>query len=143
MDNQGTRAGSSLQGGLGSSDSGGSGSSDASTPPPSTLYEPIGSQQTHLNEDFEQLAAYLVKEKAPKGLHNALERIRDAYERRVEPTKTSTAIHTLQEAVQKLASKIETNTKEQDTQGSRLGGLSYAAAARRGAQGRVEQSRIE
>ena len=66
----------------------------------------------YLNEDFKQLATYLVKEKAPKGLHNALERIRDAYERRVEPTKTSTAIHTLQEAVQKLTSKIEMNIKE-------------------------------
>ena len=49
----------------------------------------------HLNKDFEQLATYLVKEKAPKGLYNALERIRDAYERRVEPTKTSMAIYTL------------------------------------------------
>ena len=87
MDNQGTRASSSLQGSLWSS--------DASTPPPSTLYEPIGSQQTHLNEDFEQLATYLVKEKAPKGLYNALKRIYNAYKRYIEPTKTSIAIHTL------------------------------------------------
>ena len=49
----------------------------------------------HLNEDFEQLAAYLVKEKAPKGLHNALERICDIYKRYIEPTKTTIAIYTL------------------------------------------------
>ena len=49
----------------------------------------------YLNKDFEQLAAYLVKEKAPKGLHNALEQIHDMYKRYIEPTKTSIAIHTL------------------------------------------------
>jgi hypothetical protein len=57
-----------------------------------TSYEPIGSQQTRLNEDFEQLTAHLVKEKAPKGLYNALERIRDAYGPLIEPTETTEAI---------------------------------------------------
>jgi hypothetical protein len=30
-----------------------------------------GSQQTHLKDEFEELAAYLVDEKAPKKVHSA------------------------------------------------------------------------
>jgi hypothetical protein len=143
MDDQGTGASSPLQGGLGSSDDGEGGSSGRTTPPSPAPNEPTGSQQTCSNDDIELLAAYLVKEKAPKGLHDALERIRDAFERRVEPTETSKAIHTLQEAVQKLATKIETNTKEQNTQELGSGRYSYTAVARRGAPVYTEQSHTE
>jgi hypothetical protein len=63
-------------------------SASATTPStPSTSLATTGCQQTQLNEDFNQLAAYLAKEKALKGLHNALKWICDACER---VTKQST-----------------------------------------------------
>ena len=49
----------------------------------------------HLNKDFKQLATYLVKEKAPKGLYNALKWIHDIYKQYIELTKTLMAIYTL------------------------------------------------
>jgi hypothetical protein len=77
-------------------------SASATTPStpstPSTSPATTGCQQTQLNEDLNQLAAYLAKEKAPKGLHNALQQIRDACER-VAKQSTTDAIHSLQEAV--------------------------------------------
>jgi hypothetical protein len=148
MDNQGTGASSPLQGGLGSSDDREGRSSGRTTPPSPAPNEPTGSQQTRSNNDIELLAVYLVKEKAPKGLHNALEQIRDTFEQHVKPTETSKAIHTLQEAVQKLVTKIETNTKEQNTQELGSGRYLYTAVARRDApvytkQSCTEQSHIE
>jgi hypothetical protein len=72
----------------------------------SILPETTGCQQTKLSSEFKQLAAYLAKEKAPKELGGALERIRDAYKRATTPATTD-VIHSLQEAVQKLTAQIE------------------------------------
>jgi hypothetical protein len=110
---------------------------------PSTSPATTGCQQTQLNEDFNQLAAYLAKEKAPKGLHNALQRIRDACER-VAKQSTTDAIHSLQEAVQKLTVQIEAKPTGLHATGPL--GTSYAAAAQRGATVELQsrtQSRIE
>src|SRR3979490_1430469 len=54
--------------------------SNATTPPRSASDEPNCCQQTNLNTEFEQLAAYLVDRKAPKALGKALQRIQDAFE---------------------------------------------------------------
>ena len=54
-----------------SSESGDSGNRNATTPPCSASYEPNRCQQTNLNAEFKQLAAYLVDRKAPKALYKA------------------------------------------------------------------------
>jgi hypothetical protein len=64
-------------------------------------------QQVILNDGFNQLAAYLAKEKASKRVRNA----------------------TLQEAVQKLTARIETAPIRLNAAGSL--GTSYAASAQR------------
>jgi Zn-dependent M32 family carboxypeptidase len=96
-----------------------------------------------LNDDIELLAVYLVKEKTPKRLHNVLEQIWDVFEQCVELTETSKVIYTLQETVQKLVTKIETNTKEQNTQELGSGRYSYTAVARRDTPVYTEQSCTE
>jgi hypothetical protein len=93
-----------------------------------------------LNDDIELLAVYLVKEKVPNELCNILEQIQDMFKQCVELTKTSKAIHTLQETVQKLATKIETNTKEQNTQELGSDRYLYTAVARRDVSVHTEQS---
>jgi hypothetical protein len=98
----------------------------AATPP-----KTIGCQQTTLEDEFEELAAYLAKEKAPKAVRNAFKWIYDAYAKRVDKQATSDAIRTLQEAVQKLTAKIEAKPVGPNATG--LSGSSYAAAAQRGA----------
>jgi hypothetical protein len=91
-----------------------------------------------LNSEFNQLAAYLAKEKAPKGLHDALERIRDAYGRTTTQA-TTVAIYSLQQAVQKLTVQIEAKVTGINATGPRT---SYAAAQRGAAAGGA-QSRIQ
>jgi hypothetical protein len=78
-----------------------------------------------------------------KELHNTLKQIWDTFEQRIELTETSKMIYTLQKAVQKLATKIETNTKEQNTQELGSGRYSYTAVARRGIPVHTEQSCTE
>ena len=109
-----------------SSSSSGSDASDATTATQSTLLETTGCQQTTLNSEFNQLAAYLAKEKAPEGLRKALRRIRDALTEREKKTTTD-AIQSLQEAIRKLTAQIE--AKPTRTDASRPQGTSYAAAA--------------
>ena len=46
---------------------GGNSRATCAATPASMLYEATGCQQTNLSDEFEQLDAYLVKEKAPKG----------------------------------------------------------------------------
>jgi len=48
-----------------------------------------------LNKEFEPLAAYLVKEKALKWLHNAFKHICNAYKQCIKPTEISKANCTL------------------------------------------------
>ena len=55
-----------------SSESSDGGNCNATTPLRSALYKPNRCQQTNLNAEFEQLAAYLVDRKAPKALCKAL-----------------------------------------------------------------------
>jgi hypothetical protein len=143
MDDQGTEASSLLQGSLGSSDYREGRSSGTTTLPPPAPNKPTGSQQTRSNDDIKLLAVYLVKEKAPKRLHDILEQIQNTFEQHIEPTETSKAIYTLQETVQKLATKIETNTKEQNTQESELGRYLYTAVARRDVSVHTKQSYTE
>lgn len=116
--------------------------SNATTPPHPTPHEPNSCQQTNLNTEFEQIAAYLVDKKAPASLQVALQRIQDAYADASKQTTTE-AIHTLQKAVQKLATQFEAQNNKTHASGSL--GASYAAAAQRGAAGAAgaAQSRIE
>ena len=114
-----------------SSGSGRSDASDATTATQSTLLETTGCQQTTLNSEFNQLAVYLAKEKAPERLRNALKRIRDAFTERIEKQTTTDAIQSLHEAVRKLTVQIE--AKPPGTDAARSQGTSYAAAAQRGA----------
>jgi hypothetical protein len=123
-----------------SSESGDSGNRNATTPPCSASYEPNRCQQTNLNAEFEQLAAYLVDRKAPKALCKALQRIQDAFEENASKQTTTDAIYTLQEAVKKLTVQIE--AKPTGTHASGPLGTSYAAAAQRGAAG-AAQSRTQ
>jgi hypothetical protein len=51
-----------------SSEGGDRGNSNATAPPRSASYEPNSCQQTNLNAEFDQPAAYLVGMKAPKAL---------------------------------------------------------------------------
>jgi hypothetical protein len=91
-------------------DSSQSNASSATTTIPSTPSAPpatTGSQQTHLKDEFEELAAYLADVKAPKKVGSAFRRIHDAFLESVEKQATMDALHTLQEAVRKLAAKIE------------------------------------
>jgi hypothetical protein len=86
-----------------------SSSSDATSATAATqsiLPETTGCQQTKISSEFKQLAAYVVKEKAPKEIGGTLERIPDAYKRATTPATTD-MIHSLQEAVQKLTAQIE------------------------------------
>jgi hypothetical protein len=101
----------------------------AATATQSTLLETTECRQKQLNNEFNQLAAYLAKEKALEGLHKALERIHDAY-KRATVQATTDAIHSLQEAVQKLTDQIEAKPTGINASGT---GTSYAAAAQRGA----------
>jgi hypothetical protein len=117
-----------------SQDSSQSSASSATTTIPSTPSAPpvtTGSQQTHLKDEFEELAAFLADEKAPKKVRSAFRRIYDAFQERVEKQATTDAIHTLQEAVRKLAAKIV--EKLVGTNETGLLGSSYAAAVQRGA----------
>jgi hypothetical protein len=91
-----------------------------------------------LNSEFNQLAAYLAKEKAPKGFYDALERIRDAYGRATTQA-TTVAIYSLQQAVQKLIVQIEAKVTGINATGPRT---SYAAAQQGAAAGGA-QSRIQ
>jgi hypothetical protein len=105
--------------------------SNATTPPRGASYEPNRCQQTNLNAEFEQFAAYLVDRMAPKALREALQRIQDAFEENASKQTTTDAIHTLQEAVMKLTVQIEAKTT--GTHASGPLGTSYAAAAQCGA----------
>jgi hypothetical protein len=75
----------------------------------------------------------LAREEAPKTVCDALERVRKAVEKRDSENSTADALKVLQEAVQKLAGRIDAQTT--GTHASGLAGVSYVAAARRGAVG--------
>jgi hypothetical protein len=112
MDSDSEGAGGSPSCSPWSSDGGRDGSrSDATnattTTIPATQPETTGCQQATLKDEFNELAAYLAKEKAPKAIHIAFKRIRDAYTECVDKQTTTDAIRTLQEAVQQLTAKIE------------------------------------
>jgi polyhydroxyalkanoate synthesis regulator phasin len=109
----------------------GSSASSATTTIPSTPSTTTGCQQTHLKDEFEELAAYLAREKAPKRVRNALKRIHDAYEERAQKQTTTDAIQSLQEAIRKLKAQIE--AKPTGIDATKPQGTSYAAAAQRGA----------
>jgi hypothetical protein len=64
-----------------SSSSSGGDEMGAATATQSTLLETTECRQKQLNNEFNQLAAYLAKEKALEGLHKALGRIYNAYKR--------------------------------------------------------------
>jgi hypothetical protein len=101
----------------------------AATATQSTLLETTECWQKQLNNEFNQLAAYLAKEKALEGLYKALGRIYDAY-KRATAQATTDAIHSLQEAVQKLTDQIEAKPIGINALGT---GTLYAAAAQWGA----------
>jgi hypothetical protein len=142
MDSQSEGGGGSSPGSPRSSSSSSSSRSDATgatTATQSTLLETTGCQQTKLNSEFNQLATYLAEEKAPKGLHDALKRICDAF-KRVTTQAATDAIHSLQEAVQKLKIQIEAKPTGINALGPL--GTSYAADAQQGAAG-AAQSRMQ
>jgi hypothetical protein len=101
----------------------------AATATQSTLLETTECRQKQLNNEFNQPAAYLAKEKALKGLYKALGRIYNVYKRATAQATTDT-IHSLQEAVQKLTDQIEAKPTRINASGL---GTSYTAAAQWGA----------
>jgi hypothetical protein len=78
---------------------GGRDATGATTTIPATPPETTGCQQATLKEEFEKLAAYLAKEKAPKAVHNAFQRIHDAYAERADKQATTDAIRTVRPAI--------------------------------------------
>ena len=77
-------------------------SRDATESAPSsqnTSYEPTECLQIDLQAEIEILAAYIVKEKAPSLVLTAINRVRDAYMKRVKQKDTEQAIRQLQTAV--------------------------------------------
>lgn len=75
MDSESERAGGSPPSSPCSSDGGGNGSKgdakSATTATSSTLSETLGCQQATLKDEFNELVAYLAKEKVLKGVFNA------------------------------------------------------------------------
>jgi hypothetical protein len=135
MEAQSVGTGSSLSDGLRSSRGGGD-ESDASSAPviiPSTQPITISSQQKQLRTDIKTIDTYLAREEAPKFVRDALERVRKTVEIRDPANSTADALKVLHEAVQKLAGRIDAQTAEAHALGP--AGVSYAAAARRGAVG--------
>jgi hypothetical protein len=96
-----------------------------------------------LNNDIKLLAVYLVKKKTLKRLYNVFEQIQDMFKQHIKLTKTSKMIYTFQKTVQKLVTKIKTNTKEQNTQELESGRYSYTAVIRKDVLVYTEQSYTE
>ena len=66
--------------------------------------------QNDIQADIELITAYTVKEKAPQPVQAAINRIRNAYAKRVEQKNTELAIRQLHEAVQNLTYRVENTT---------------------------------
>ena len=114
------------------SDALGDATTGRTTPP-----KPTTCLQESIKADIKTLAAYLVKESAPEAVQAALDRISDAYDRRVQQkTTTEQAISQLHAAVQELANKVENKLYEPAKTNS------YAAVAGQGlpTQTRPQQS---
>ncbi len=75
----------------------------------------------------------MAREEAPKTVHAALKHIRKAVEKNDSENSTADALKVLQEAVQKLAGRIDAHTTRTDTSGP--AGASFATVAICGAAG--------
>jgi hypothetical protein len=140
MDAQQASASASPAGSQGSSVEGrGHDATTSASSSQNTTPEPTTCPQNDIQADIELITTYTVNMKAPQPIQAAINRIHDAYTRRVEQKNTELAIRQLHKVVQKLTHKVE-NTTPGTTQA--LAGRSYATVVGQGlpTQTRAQQS---